>query len=220
MKIVKGIAILENDTHIGKWVKQSGRLDHDQNMLPHVLKYIKKGDTVVDAGAFIGDHTIAYANAVGEEGNVYAFEPYQPAYECLVYNMQNHPQVKCINSGLSANWVTLNTICENNNIGMAYMDGEGNTDAVPLDNFGYERLDFLKIDVEGMELDVLRGAENTIKLHQPVMLIEINQATLNRKGISSNDVFDYLTSINYTFRNVYEGQGLNDAQFDILCFPK
>ena len=74
MKITKeGIAILENDTHISKWVEESGKLDHDQNDIPLILKYINEGDTVVDCGAFIGDHTIAYLNrrSVNPEGGCY-----------------------------------------------------------------------------------------------------------------------------------------------------
>ena len=88
MKIITGkngqeIAILETDNCICRFVEQSGRLDHDQNMLPIVLSYIPIGGVVIDVGAFIGDHTIAYLNKVRENGMVYAFEPYINAFECL-----------------------------------------------------------------------------------------------------------------------------------------
>jgi hypothetical protein len=66
MKITKhGFAVLENDQWISRWAEEEGRLDHDQNMLPLILKHIYRGDTVVDVGAFIGDHTIAYSEKVG-----------------------------------------------------------------------------------------------------------------------------------------------------------
>jgi len=43
--------------------------------------------------------------------------------------------------------------------------------------------------------------------------------TLDRKGIRYSDIFDYLTSIGYKFRNIYDGIGLNGEQFDIICEP-
>lgn len=52
------------------------------------------------------------------------------------------------------------------------------------------------------------------------MVIEINDATLSRQGISRNDIFAWLTENNYIYRNIYENQGLNDSQLDIICLPK
>ena len=99
MKILpNNIAVLENDSHISRWVEETGKLDHDEYSLPIILKHIKEGDYVVDAGAFIGDHTVAYVKAVGSTGRVYAFEPNLSAYECLVYNC---PSAITIKAGLS-----------------------------------------------------------------------------------------------------------------------
>jgi len=61
-----GIAVIEGDTHISSWVESTGRFDHDQNALPIILEHIKEGDWVVDGGAFIGDHTKAYKDKVGD----------------------------------------------------------------------------------------------------------------------------------------------------------
>src|SRR5688572_13750228 len=80
-----GLAVIEGDTHVSHWVQESGRLDHDQNMLPVILPYIRPGDWVLDVGAFIGDHTIAYLDAV-REGTVLAFEPNPEAFRCLRWN--------------------------------------------------------------------------------------------------------------------------------------
>jgi hypothetical protein len=49
-----GIALLEHDTHLSKWVVEHNRLDFDQNVLPFVLPHIKEGDVVLDAGANLG----------------------------------------------------------------------------------------------------------------------------------------------------------------------
>ena len=81
------IHVLEGD-QISGWVEETGHLDHDQNFLPKILEHIKAGDTVVDAGAFIGDHTIAYATRAGRRGKVLAFEPNEKAAECLRHNLE------------------------------------------------------------------------------------------------------------------------------------
>ncbi len=60
MKIINNIAVIEGDEYLSKWVIDSGRLDHDQNSLPIILAYIKEGYTVIDAGANIGSHALAY----------------------------------------------------------------------------------------------------------------------------------------------------------------
>ena len=80
-------------------------------------------------------------------------------------------------------------------------------------------IDFIKIDVEGYELDVLVGGKETINKFKPTMLIEINDMTLERQGVNRQQIFDWLTENNYIYRNIYKEQGLNDSQLDIICLP-
>ena len=59
MKITRhGFAIIEGDTHLGKWAEESGRLDHDQSALPQVLPFIPIGGIVIDIGANIGYYSL------------------------------------------------------------------------------------------------------------------------------------------------------------------
>lgn len=224
MKITKhGIAILENDNCICKWVEESGRLDHDQNMLPRVLKHINPGNLVIDAGAFIGDHTIAYARKVGVTGMVFAFEPNADSFECLKYNMVKFNVdsiVNCLNQGLGSkiSKVKVNRISENE--GMAYLSDGGEIKVYPIDHFDFHRVDFIKIDVEGYELEILKGVTETIKKFKPKMLIEINQMALERMNLKREDIFQFLDEHGYKYENIYPQQGLNEYQMDILCLPK
>ena len=82
------------------------------------------------------------------------------------------------------------------------------------------KIDFIKIDVEGYELDVLIGGKQTINKFKPTMLIEINDHTLNRNNVNRQQIFAWLEENNYNYRNIYEGQGLTDSQLDIICLPK
>lgn len=219
VKTRHGFYVLRGDTHISKWSEESGRLDHDQNMLPLVLPHISRGHTVVDIGAFIGDHTVAYANKVGREGKVYAFEPFKKSYECLKLNMANYANVVCLNQALGYKGKTMG-FYENENTGATYM-GEGEEAVTrPLDGYDFQALDFMKIDAEGMEVDILLGAEKTIKRFMPVMLLEVNEGALKRQGRSVGDLFQLLDNLGYSFNNIYPNQTISHHQCDILCIKK
>lgn len=213
MKILKnGIAVIEGDSHISKWVEAEGRLDHDQYSLPIILEWIPEGGMVVDGGAFIGDHTIAYLNKVGKNGLVYAFEPNREAYECLVHNC---PNALCSPKGLSDEdsemahypW---------ENAGAGFL-GKGNgTKVVKLDHMGLLELDFLKLDVEGMETRALLGAKRTIKKCRPVMWIEVNPHALDRAGSSEQELLSLIKEMGYEIQAYPPDSPL---QYDVLCRP-
>src|SRR4029077_13160541 len=101
-KLRGGIWVLADDKIISEQVVTSGRLDFDP-ILPHILPLIRPGDTVVDVGAFIGDHTLAFSKQVGGEGVVYAFEPNPIAFKCLHHNMGTCGNVIMRNMGLTDN---------------------------------------------------------------------------------------------------------------------
>jgi FkbM family methyltransferase len=217
MKITNGIAIIEDDTHISKWVKESGRLDHDQSMVPLALHHIKQGGIVIDAGAYIGDHTIAYAKAVGLDGLVFAFEPNPKAFECLEYNMRNYPNTTCFKQGLGSKTESKGITNYSGNYGINHITEGVGISMTSIDELGMFGVDFIKIDVEGYELEILKGAKETIKKFKPVLLIEINRGTLKREGVKENDIFSFLDELGYAYKNIYEGHPLMGEQYDIIC---
>jgi FkbM family methyltransferase len=225
MKITRhGFAIIEGDTHIGKWAEESGRLDHDQNALPHILVYIPVGGVVIDIGAYIGDHTIAYSNKVGESGFVMAFEPFKPAFECLEFNLKKHVNTACFNWAIGKKFDLLGIGVDHDNYGMASLKRGGEEDlsrVVPLDAEveNFTKIDLIKIDVEGFEIDVLEGAKDAIRKFKPVLVIEVNDQTLQAQGFTREELFQKLVELGYNFRNIYKEQGLDDSQLDIICFP-
>lgn len=216
MKILENnVAVLEGDTHISKWVEQSRRLDHDEYSLGLVLPHIDLGDWVVDAGAFIGDHTIAYLRAVGPEGKVYAFEPNPAAYSCLYHNC---PEAISFNAGLSDREAFL-TYNGSENAGAGHIGhGEGVTHVFTLDSLNLRRCDFLKLDIEGLEFDALQGAKNTILEHRPVMWVEVNESALARQGKKPEDLLQLVENgLGYDIAAHPENRG---PQYDILCTPR
>lgn len=228
MKIIKGkngqeIAILETDNCICRFVEQSGRLDHDQNMLPIVLSYIPIGGVVLDVGCFIGDHAIAYAERVGRNGRVLGFEPDEDSFMCMGFNMVNYDNFVGYNIalGVGGHKASLNKVATNE--GMNYLADGNDINVHSLDTVipaqNLNRIDFIKIDCEGYELDVLQGGQRTIQKYKPKMLIEINEMTLNRNNVKREDIYEWLDVAGYVYHNIYPNHGLFESQMDILCQP-
>lgn len=221
MKITKeGIAVIENDTHISKWVEEFGRLDHDQNMLPLVLPYINEGDTIIDCGAYIGDHTIAYLDKIGPKGYAIAIEPNPKAYECLVYNLSNYENCLTLDIGVSDEPGEF-SIENMENAGASSLIPGGSIDVFSLDDFRVprylKRCDFIKMDIEGFELKALNGAKELITKFHPKLLIEINQGALEKQGCTPEDIFKFLREYGYKFHNIYKEQSLEGLQYDVIC---
>ena len=216
MKVLSNnLAVLENDSHISRWVEESGRLDHDQYALSYILKYIKEGDCIVDAGAFIGDHTLAYLKAVGPRGKVIAFEPHLDAYQCLLHNC---PEAECVLAGLGDKEEKL-PFATNENVGASYIScsGDKQINIVTLDSYNLEHLDFLKLDVEGFELSALRGAKKTIDRFRPTMWIEVYDGALNRNHETAASLLSFVQSeLRYEITPFPE---FNSSLYDILCKP-
>src|SRR6266487_5215377 len=93
----QGWWIINGDSHIGAWIEQAKRLDHDQSSLPIILRHIVEGGIVVDAGSFIGTHCWAYLQKVGPTGQVICYEPFPEAFQCL---RKNCPDALCFMAAL------------------------------------------------------------------------------------------------------------------------
>lgn len=214
----KTIATIEGDTHIGKWAIESGRLDHDQNMLPLLKMYIPEGGVVVDVGAYIGDHTVFYAACVGPKGAVMALEPNPEAFECLKYNTSELPQVYAFNVAASDKPGTIG-LAKDTNAGATHAVKDGEIQCSDIDSIGLRACHFMKFDCEGMEPQAIYGASQTIRKYRPTLLVEVNTAALARQGTSPEAIFALLDSLNYRYRNIYITQQMEGPQYDILCEP-
>jgi FkbM family methyltransferase len=216
-----GVMVIDGDTHISKWVQQHGKLRIAEKYLAQFQKYVPVGGTVVDAGAMIGDHTATYADWVGPEGTVIAFEPNPEAFECLRHNTQGMHQVAMNRCGLSdeLNWFSM---AIDQNAGASHIRTEWQEKevrVVPLDDFGLKRLDFLKLDIEGFETRALKGAFQTIQKLRPVMLIEVNEGALIRAGSSREELLKTIQDYGYSSRITEDGIDWSDPQYDVLCLP-
>lgn len=145
----------------------------------------RPGDTVLDIGANVGDWTLSMALHVGASGRVLAFEPVPYLAETIVKTMRinRQDQVEVLNIALSNQDGMAEFSVEQGNSGgsrLGHMNGDFSGITVPtrcLDSMLAERpeidrIDFIKVDVEGFELQVLEGARDTLARFHPPLILE------------------------------------------------
>lgn len=221
-EIFGGYRVPTEDTHIGKWVQDSGRLDHDQWLLPQLERYIPVGGTVIDVGAYIGDHTIWYSERVGELGKVLAMEPNPDIFQVLVENCKlfKHKNVMVICAGLAHRYLNVTRVTKDANLGATYFLGDASAPFMfaDLDDQWKEKVDFIKMDIEGWEFYALVGAMTLIDRYHPVMLIEMNETAMARTKSSYSMIFEFLRLHDYSYRSLQECT-LVEPQYDLICTP-
>ena len=180
------MSYLKSDLIIGQALREYG--EWAQGELDFLLDIIDAGNTVIDAGAFIGTHTLAFARHVGPEGQIYAFEPHPIAFELLKLNIEQNelPNIKPFDVALSDTKGTLhvpkavlNDVENPEQLSLSIGSEVASKDAdsvdiklVPLDQCKMDRCDLIKIDVEGMELNVLKGSAKTLRRFRPLVFAE------------------------------------------------
>jgi FkbM family methyltransferase len=177
-----------NDTFIGASLEAYGEwCEYEIDLL---RKFIKPGDTVIDVGANIGTHTVAFSRMVGKEGRVFAFEA-QPRLEKILaaniaLNNLGNVVWDCRAIGNSCEFIRVAELPPDDskfNFGAAKFDmmlPGPRVKMITIDSFACDGDAFgvspsvIKIDVEGMEADVIRGAIGTIERCKPILYVENN----------------------------------------------
>lgn len=134
---------------------------------------LKKGDIIIDAGAYVGTFTLIASRIVGDEGKVIAFEPDEENYKILLnyIKLNNINNIILIKKGL---W-SKNTALKFKNDHSGYSsfffgENEKNIISVPtvtldseLKKLGIKKVDFLKMDIEGAEIEAIKGSKETLR---------------------------------------------------------
>ena len=176
----------QEDTIIGRSLLeygeyQQGEIDFLQNASKIIDASKKRPSVAWDIGANIGYHTTGLASWCKE---VHSFEAHPDNYKLLKLNVENTPGIftynTAIGNGTEPLTITpLDQLTEENNFGFARIAETGiSIPQIRLDDVpGLTPPTIMKIDVEGYEIHVLKGAEKTIKTHMPVMSIEAMENT-------------------------------------------
>jgi len=221
----------QHDYYIGGALERYGEYNHAE--LERLLKLTKAGDVIVEVGSNIGCHTVPLAQHVGNSGRVYAFEPQRVLYHMLcgnlatngIWNVYTHFAAVGSHGGYTyAPYVDYTKL--GNFGGVSMGGGNDPVELLTLDSLNLTRLNLLKIDVEGMESEVLAGAGHTITRLRPVIYIENDRKDKEKALIASLNRLDYdmWWSITPMFNpDNYRSNPVNEygntVSVDMVCIP-
>lgn len=191
-----------------------------------------EGKTILDIGANNGSFAIDFAHLVGDSGSVHSFEPQRLVYYQLCGNvfMNGLDNVYCYNNAIgtcvdsvyieSPNYFDKGVV----NFGNVKVSTEGDRVVqVPLDSFTFDNVVFIKIDVQGYELNVIKGAINTIAKNRPYLFVEFEEDLLVEAKTSEKELQELIESLGYIVKRFQEGipyQTTSGKCLDCVCIPK
>lgn len=212
-----------NDINQTNALLKTGRaIDHDEiELLSHILSLIGNDLTVIDVGANFGTYSLGLASRVGTRGKIHAFEPQRIIFNMLAGSVALNAltNVYCYNIALGDREGSIEIpqfdYAKPLNFGSVEFGAEQRealtqaraydsaaVEHVPLatiDQFAFPHVHLMKIDAEGMELEVLAGARETIERCRPVLYVEfikVDSAVL-RECIASLDYAIHPVGMNY-----------------------
>ena len=191
---------------------------HFKTVIEH---FISPGDTVIDCGANFGYNAVLMGKRLNNEGLLVAFEPQRIIYQQLNGNLilnnifnsityqtalgdgtQSTTSMKPVD--YESSWVNIG----DTSIG----DGGEEVHIYKLDDFGFDKVNFIKIDVQGYELFSLEGAQNLITNQKPDMFIEVEPHQLIKFGVTETQLIDYIKSFGYKIFKIN-----NEYPCDHIC---
>ncbi len=207
------LLLVNTSDHWSKLPITWGKIESPEDKF--VKKIIKKGDTVFDIGAHWGGFSILFGKLVGETGKVYSFEPSSLNFRYLkknvcINNLKNIIRIykyavgskeEVIKLALAESSSGHNSIVRSDIPVKRYEEVK----QISLDNFieknHIDKIDFLKVDVEGYELEVLKGFEKNLqKLNKFWLFIEYSPSFMEES--KALELLDFLKSY---FNEVYIG---------------
>jgi FkbM family methyltransferase len=176
---------------------------------PHIQVFLKRNltnnDVLLDAGSHFGWHSINSSKLCKK---IYSFEPQKPLYEVQKLNItqNNINNVELFNLALGStkeikNLHGVDYASESIHMGDLSLQHDGSVgesvEVTTIDSLNLDKLDYIKIDVQGYEKFLLEGGENTINALKPTIIIEIEDCQLGKFGVHSKDIFNILKNKNY-----------------------
>jgi|TARA_B100000035_G_scaffold314487_1_gene330921 FkbM family methyltransferase len=193
MKIAKvnDFWVPQNDLHFNEW--QSGKPFTQNKCLLQFIRYCevknKKFDCVLDVGAWVGTWSMAMQEFANK---IVAFEPDSVHYECLTKNAGSNIETHQLAVGAEQKMISLS---EDDFTQSKRVVGEGKIPMITIDSLVLENVDLMKIDVEGFEMEVLKGATKTLESVEYLM-IELNNNT-KKYGSSNIEIEKYIASLGF-----------------------
>lgn len=192
----------EKDKYIGKSFDLYGEFSYQE--VDFLKDLVEPGDVVVDVGANIGGITIPLAQKIGPEGYMVAFEPQQYIYYILcgniaINNLTNTACFQRLASSVNGEIRSMPIFDFENEANFGNNSpkkADDTKECLPvatctIDSLRLSKPNLIKIDVEGEELDVLKGSKDTIKRARPFLYVESESKEESKKILDFLDEFDY-----------------------------
>jgi FkbM family methyltransferase len=186
-----------------------GQEGKDYHEISFIRDKIGKGDKVLDVGANIGTYTVLLSNWVGSTGTVYSFEPSKDNCEIIkktlkINNMENVKLIeKAVTNFNGQSNLDVGVDCTGYYITRDIVSKSSIVQCVKLDDIfkNNEKIDFMKLDAEGQELNVLKGMHELLKQPQLKIMMEFEPETHSKEN-DPEKTLDLLESYGYTFTDI------------------
>jgi FkbM family methyltransferase len=195
MKLIHGIALPDTEQHyVGTLTRlMEEGVSFEYPVLRKAMDFIPEGRrrVAVDVGGHVG---LWSRWLVKRFQSVHAFEPVEEYADLFQQNVAAK-NVKLHRVALGDGYGAVSMKTYPDNTGQAHINGAGDVVMLALDTYNLTQVDFLKVDVEGYELPVLKGAERTLKICRPVVVVEqrgCDQINFQRE---KDEAVDWLQSI-------------------------
>jgi FkbM family methyltransferase len=183
---------------------------YESRELEVIRRHLRSHSTFVDIGANIGMHSIRANEGEFWDCSVLAIEADQATFLSLEANVVANSKVEQIELHHAALWSSVTTIewhgdqleHGHNHASVAPLKTDGTMVSKTLDAIlanvpDTRSISVIKLDVEGAELEVLKGAERTLRFKKPALVIEIDDAHLAKNGSNGDQIRSYLRSLGY-----------------------
>ena len=202
-------------TPLGRWLFLNAYWTYKrlwERDIAFLRRFVPRDAWVIDVGANVGFFSAQFCDWVSGAGRVLAFEPELENFRALedLAKRPRRAEVLLLRQCLVADAdTTLNLELNPNNPADHHIGADGiPTRAVRLDteikNLGSPHVGLIKVDVQGAEPLVIKGAKETLARCRPTIFLEIDDAALRRFGSSAERLEDQLASLNYV---MYEADG-------------
>jgi FkbM family methyltransferase len=214
---VRGRASVVRTTNYLAQLHRAGVVpDYEAALERAYVLFLRDGMTVVDIGAHVGRHTARFADLVGPQGWVIAFEPLPHLVRTLRDEFRSSPNVQVREMALGGRSGRSNFVHVENAPGESGLRERvyniGNpiqstivVDTTTLDEecVGLRALDYIKIDVEGGEIDCLRGGRDTIMRCRPLISVEYGAEAYTGYGPKAETLYRLCEDMNYLIADLF-----------------
>ena len=196
MKFVKGWYLPDSDTHFEHYIKDGGYQTVHRDT---ILKYVKENrpnlKNCIDVGSHVGFWSKDFTNLFT---HTFAFDPIPNVRECYVKNITNS-NYTLYPYGLGKEEKKIKVLYDPKETGNTHASDNGNLEieVKTIDGFNLPNIDYIKIDAEGYEIEVVEGAKELIERCKPFIHIEAKKKVMVKQNITMNAIEELFKRINY-----------------------